>query len=59
MTYYRNAKWEGEPKESRALCPKCNSPDTEVIASYPVDCTELYKDYKCKKCGHEFTINWS
>lgn len=59
MTYYMDAKWEGKPKYSRAICPACGSPDTEVTSTYTVSYTELYKDYKCNHCGYTFTINWS
>ena len=59
VVHYRDAKWEGVPKRSRALCPKCNSPNTIVLRGYPVDYTEFYNDYECKNCRHKFTINWS
>jgi len=58
--YYRNIEWSsGKPKIGRPKCPKCGSFKTRVMKAYPVDYTELYKDYECEECKHTFTVNWS
>lgn len=56
--YYAQAKWKGEPRESKPLCVKCNSENLRCDRTYPV-VTECYKDYTCLDCGQKFTIDWS